>query len=460
MDIRALRLAVRGTVVARGDAHYETVRAGLLWNGRKPDRFPEIVVKAKDAADVQAAVRFAAAHGRRISVRGGGHHWSGVALQDGIVIDLAEMNALRIDTEAQIAFAQPTVTNGRLAAALAGHGLAFPAGHCASVPLSGYLLGGGLGWNSGAWGIACHNVESVDVVLADGSLVTASASENADIFWAARGAGPAFFGVVTEYRLRLHRLPEAIRTSLWTYRPDRVEEVEDWMSRSMRRVPRNVEFTAVMSSAPPPLAGRSEKVIAAVATIFADTEEEAQDTLAIIAAGAPDKALDVQLALPTPFEVLYQIIGQFFPEGARFAADTNWTDDPAMLMKRLAGSVAIAPSPESFALALVLPPFDPDIMPEGAFSRIGPVFSCAYAVWRDAGADRENLDWLRNTSDRLAPVSRGHYVGEADLDRPERSQGSYSDAAFERLEGLRRRFDPAGRFHPPGLGDQPLRKAC
>lgn len=457
MDMRALRLRIRGDVVTRDDAGYEAVRAGLLWNGRKPDRFPEMVVRAKDAADVQAAVRFAAAHGKRVSVRGGGHHWSGLALQDCIVIDLAGVDALVIDPVARTAQAEPGVRNGRLTEALAEHGLAFPAGHCASVPLSGYLLGGGFGWNSGAWGVACHNVESVEVVLADGSLVTASLTENADIFWAARGAGPEFFGVVVAYRLRLHLLPQTIRTSLWTYRPDRVEAVEDWMSRTMRQVRRNVEFTAVMASAPPPLAEQTEKSLTAVATIFAETEEEAEETLAIISAGAPDGVLDIQLSLPTPFAVLYQIIGQFFPEGRRFAADSNWSDGPAMLMKRLAEAVEIAPSAESFALAVVLPPFDPDLMPPGAFSMIGRAFSCAYAVWRDAGEDDANFAWLRNASDRLAPVSLGHYVGEADLDRAERIRSSFSPAALERLRELQRRFDPTGRFHR--LAAQPFLKA-
>lgn len=456
MDMRALRLRIRGDVVTRDDAGYEAVRTGLSWNGRKPDRLPEIIVKAKDAGDVQAAVRFAAAHGKRISVRGGGHHWSGVAVQDCIVIDLAGMDALVIDPETRTARAEPGVRNGRLSEALAGHGLAFPAGHCASVPLSGYLLGGGLGWNSGAWGVACHNVESVEVVLADGALVTASATDNPDIFWAARGAGPEFFGVVVAYRLRLHPLPRAIRTSLWVYQPDRVEAVEAWMSRTMLQVPRNVEFTAVMASAPPPLAGRTDKTLTAVATIFADTEEEAQETLAIIKAGAPDAALDRQLSLPTPFAVLYQIIGQFFPEGGRFAADSNWSDDPALLMKGLAEAVEIAPSAESFALAVIMPPLDPDLMPPGAFSMAGPAFSCAYAVWRDAGQDDANVTWLRNASDRLSPVSLGHYVGEADLDRSERMTNSFAPAAFERLRELQHRYDPSGRFHR--LAAQPLLK--
>jgi hypothetical protein len=100
-----------------------------------------------------------------------------------------------------------------LARALAAHGLAFPVGHCSTVPLGGYLLGGGFGWNAGAWGVACHAVEGVEVVTADGGIRRASGAEEPDIFWAARGAGPAFFGVVTRYRLRLRPLPRAITTA-------------------------------------------------------------------------------------------------------------------------------------------------------------------------------------------------------------------------------------------------------
>src|SRR5437868_13097440 len=155
MDMRALRLRIRGDVVIRDDADYEAVRTGLVWNGRKPDRFPDIIVKAKDAGDMQAAVRFAAAHGTRVCVRAGGHHWSGLAVQDGIVIELAAMDALVIDPEARTARAEPGMRNGRLTEALAEHGLAFPASHCASVPLSCYLLCGAFGWNMGAWCVVC-----------------------------------------------------------------------------------------------------------------------------------------------------------------------------------------------------------------------------------------------------------------------------------------------------------------
>jgi FAD/FMN-containing dehydrogenase len=459
MNINALKKAVRGTVTTREDAGYEAVRAGLLWNARKSERFPEIIVKAMDATDVQEAVRFAAATGRRVSVRGGGHHFSTIALQECVVIDLSEMNALQVCAERRVARAQPAVTNGRLAAALTKEGLAFPTGHCASVPLSGYLLGGGFGWNAGAWGIACHNVESVDVVLADGSLVTASDKENADVFWAARGAGPEFFGVVTEYRLRLHELPRAIRTSVWVYPIGEVDAVEDWMSRTMRIVPRNVEFTAVFSSAPPPLAGKAAKTISAVATIFAHTEEQARATLAQIATGAPEGAIDVQLGMETPFDVLYLIMGQFFLEGRRYAADNNWSADPAGQMAIMADAVEVAPSAESFALGLVLPPPDGTAMPDAAFSMVGPAFGCTYAIWQDETQDQANLAWLRMASQKTAPISLGHYVGEADLDLADRSRRSFAPDVFERLRRLQRKYDPASLFHRPGLAALPLRKA-
>ncbi|MBO6717294.1 MAG: FAD-binding oxidoreductase [Rhizobiaceae bacterium] len=461
MNIQELKDAVRGTVKTRNDADYETVRTGLLWNGRKPGRFPEVVVRAADAADVQAAVRFAAANGKRVSARGSGHHFSTISLQDCVVIDLSAMNALEIDVETRTARVQPTVTNGRLAHELGEAGLAFPTGHCASVAVSGYLLGGGFGWNAGTWGIACHNVEGVDVVLADGSLVSASETQNPEIFWAARGAGPEFFGVVTEYRLRLHELPRAIRTSVWVYPLDEVASVERWMSATMGMVPGNVEFSAVFSSAPPPLAGQAVKKVTAIATVFAHTEEEAHATFEKIAAGAPANALDVQPEMDTPFEVLYLIMDQSFPQGRRYAADTNWTADPARQMAIMADAIRNAPSPYSTALGVILPPppENAESMPDTAFSMVGPSFGCTYAIWEDAADDQANLAWMRGTSKRIAPISLGHYIGEADLDLVERSRRSFAPLAYERIQRLQRKYDPTAMFHRPGLELEPFRKA-
>ena len=147
-------------------------------------------MRAACVEDVQATVRYAARHGLKVSPRGSGHNFSGIALQDGIVLDLGALDRIAIDAEARIAEVEPAAKNGVLAAALTAHGLAFPVGHCHTVAMSGYLLGGGFGWNSGAWGLACHNVEAVEVVMADGRLIRASAVEHPDVFWAVRGGGP------------------------------------------------------------------------------------------------------------------------------------------------------------------------------------------------------------------------------------------------------------------------------
>lgn len=459
MNIQTLRKSISGSITTQADVEYDSVRRDLVWNGRKPHRYPEIIVKAKTAADVQAAVKFAAATGRRVSPRGGGHQFTGVALQNSVVIDLSAMNALEIDVETKTARAQPTVTNGKLAAALGDAGLAFPTGHCASVPLSGYLLGGGFGWNAGSWGIACHNVLSVQVVLADGSLVEASETENPEIFWAVRGAGPEFFGIVTEYRIRVFDLPKTIRTSVWTYDIDMIGAVEGWMSLTMKTAPRNVEFTAHMWSARGPQEGAPGKTVSAIATIFADSEEEAAATLALIETGAPAGALDVQLAMETPFEVLYLIVGQSYPEGWRYAVDTNWSTSPSGLLKGLAEAVKAAPSAQSYAIGVVLPPMDGKAMPDAAFSMAGPVFGCTYSIWQDEKADDENIGWMRKTSASLAPIAIGHYVGEADLDLPGRLEGCYAPQVLEKLRRLQAKYDPEGVFKRRFAKAQPLRLA-
>lgn len=454
-----LKQIVRGTVITRWDAGFEAARGGLLFNRRSPDRSPEIIVRAADVADVQTVVRFAARQGLRVSPRGSGHNFSGIALQDDIVLDLGALDRIVVDPVARLAEVGPAAKNGVLAEKLAGHGLAFPVGHCHTVSLSGYLLGGGFGWNSGAWGLACHNVEAAEVVMPDGRLIRASADENPDVFWALRGAGPAFFGVVVRYWLRLHHLPQAITTSLWFYPIERAGEVEAWISRAMAGAPSNVEFSAQMS-APPPFLPGAGKIVAGIATVFADSEAEARLTLAEIAELAPGDALAAERNLPMDFKGLYEATAVAFYAGERYAVDTSWSSDAGTLFQGLAEAIAAAPSPNSFALGVVLPPAAAASgLPDAAFSMAGPAFGAAYAIWKDPDEDAANIGWLRATEDRLAPVTLGHYVGEADLERPGHLRACFSPEAWERLKQLRAEHDPRGIFTRALPGDRPKRLA-
>lgn len=448
MNFDDLKRSISGDVVTRDEAHYAATRNALVWNGRKPQRYPDAIVRVASVADVQAAVRFAAAAGLRVSARGAGHQFSGIAVQEGVVLDLAALNHIEVDTDQMIASVGPTARNGDAARVFGEHGLAFPLGHCASVPLSGYLLGGGFGWNSGQWGVACFNVMSVDVVLADGQVHRASETENPDIFWAVRGGGPEFFGVVVAYRLKLRPLPQAITTSVFTYRIEDAPQVERWMHETMKVVPANVEFSFMASSAPPPLADTASKVATGIATVFADTQDEATTILTKVASLAPAGALDIQQFIPTPFDVLYAIIGQFFPEGHRYAVDTFWSgQNNDGVLAKVGTETAKAPSPRSFSLGVVLPPSALEQpMPDVAFSMAGPVFVASYSIWDDPTADDVNHTWLRDLAKVMAPTTIGAYVGEADLDRPARLAQSYAPDAWAKLQMLQTKYDPKGTF--------------
>lgn len=447
MNIQELKRGLRGAAIEIFDPASRQVCDDLVWNGRKPQLQPRYVVRAAEAADVARAMAFAAANGLSVSPRGGGHNFTGIALKGEVVIDVSALDHLQIDVRAGTALVGPGVTNERLAAALARHGFAFPVGHCATVPVSGYLLGGGIGWNAGEWGIACFSVVGVDVVLADGRLVHADDEHHPDILWAARGAGPEFFGVVTGYKVRLFEAPKAILSSVHVYAPGDAAAVGEWAERAMRHAPANLEFT-VKVSAPPPEANAPEGafVLAVIATAFAASEAQARAILDRLFADAPATAMERMDAMPTPFDVLYQLTSVSTPKGKRYAVDTLWSDASfARILESMVAGYAHRPSPHSFALVALRSP-NSKAPGDAAFSRIGEVFASVYTIWDREADDAGNMSWLRRTMGAIEPVATGTYVGESDLERADRPVSIHSPAVVARLAALRRLHDPHGRF--------------
>ena len=166
-----------GRLLLRGEPGYEQARVGRIFNARRPDRFPAAVLLAADDHDVIEGVRLAAERGWTVSVRSGGHSWAAWSLRDdALLIDLGGMRDISYSPATGVVAARPAVPGGlELAPFLARRGRAFPAGHCASVGLGGYLLQGGQGWNGRSRGWACQSVTGLDVVTADGRLVHADA---------------------------------------------------------------------------------------------------------------------------------------------------------------------------------------------------------------------------------------------------------------------------------------------
>src|SRR5689334_21154144 len=193
-------------VVWQGDPAFDEAVYGRIFNARRPDRVPAAVALPRSDDDVIAAVQLAREWGLKIAVRSGGHSWAAWSVRDGaLLIDMGRMRSIEYDADTGIAVVNPAVQGGHeLTPFLDAHGRMFPGGHCASVGIGGFLLQGGQGWNSRYYGWGCESVVGIDVVTADGRPVHADEHENSDLLWAARGAGPGFFGVVTRFHLQTY----------------------------------------------------------------------------------------------------------------------------------------------------------------------------------------------------------------------------------------------------------------
>src|SRR3954454_22401006 len=200
-NIASLRQALRGSVIQKDDPGY--VEACELYNGMI-DKRPSVIARCTDVADVIATVQFARENGHLLAVRGGGHNGPGLgSCDDGVVIDLAPMKGVRVDPEARRVRVGPGCTQGDMDHATHIFGLAVPAGIVSTTGVGGLTLGGGSGCLTRKYGLTIDNLVEADVVLADGSCVTANATQNEDLFWGLRGGG-GNFGIVTSFVFRAH----------------------------------------------------------------------------------------------------------------------------------------------------------------------------------------------------------------------------------------------------------------
>jgi len=442
-------------IVWRGEAGYEELRRRLVWNARLPGRYPAAIVRAHDRDEVVAAVARAREVGLRVALRSGGHSWYAAALRDGaVLLDLSGLHDLSIDAAAGLMTVGPGLTSGALSAALAERGLGFPVGHCRDVGLGGYLLAGGLGWNGGAWGPACHSVVAVEAVTAGGETIVADESHHADLLWAARGAGPGFFAAVTSFRARVFAAPGCTAMSSFAYPQAMLGEVASWVAELAPTLDRRLELTLFLGAAPASLgalgiaAGEPVVVVAAVA--FGAARDECDDLLAPFERGIGRHGLlESEARRETPQHVLYEAAGARLPAGRQYAVDCLFSDArPERVLEALGAALGAAPSASSWILVTVAPAQPPAVpAAPAAFAPLGRLSASLYAVWDDPACATVNLAWLRETVCALEPLTAGSYAGEADLvGRPGAAAGCYRPAAWRRLHAVRERYDPDRLF--------------
>ncbi|MGN6106136.1 MAG: FAD-binding oxidoreductase [Kofleriaceae bacterium] len=445
--IDELARALRGGVIRPTDASYDEARR--VYNGMI-DRHPALIARCDDVADVIAAVRFGVREDLPIAVRGGGHNAGGLGVcDDGLVIDLGGLRGVRVDPAARVAYVDGGCLLRDVDHATHAFGLAVPAGFLSTTGIAGLLLGGGTGHLTRKYGLTIDSLRAADVVLADGSLVHASADEHEDLFWALRGGG-GNFGVVTSFELALHPVDMVLAgPTLWPL--DRTVEVVQWYRELiLEKAPEDLNgflaFMTVPPVAPFPPEIHGQKMCAVV-WCWTGPHDQAAPMLQAIQAMRP-AMFGIQ---PMPFPVLQTMFDGLYPPGLQW----YWRADFVEQIPDAAIDVHL-----EYARQLPTPYSAIHLYPSnGAAQRVdrhATAYSYREANWNqvivgvdpDPAKRGEIIRWTRAYWDALHPYSLGGaYVNFLmDDEGADRTRATYRDN-YPRLVAVKRVYDPENRFH-------------
>ena len=448
--ISSLRSRIRGDVVEAADGEYDERRR--VWNGNI-DRRPLAVARCVDEADVAEAVRFATDQRLEVAVRGGAHSMSGASVvDDGIVIDLSQMNQVHVDPGTRRARVAGGALLSDLDAATQAHGLAVPAGLVSHTGVGGLTLGGGMGWLTRMGGLSIDNLLSARVVTADGETRVASPSENADLFWAIRGGG-GNFGVVTEFEFTLREAGPMVHFGMRFWSLDQGADALRHARDVISTLPDDVNVLVGGLNAPPapfvPEQHQLQPGYAAIVVGFGSAESHAE---VLDALGDVPGLFD--FSSPMPYVELQKMLDEanawgFHCYDKGCYVETLSDDVIDIVTEHLPNKT----SPLSLVLFYRL---------DGAFSRVeedATAFSGGrsprYAVFvigvcpapEMLGPERA---WVRSMADALRPVSvdDGVYVnGTTDFDAASPVKAAYGREKYDRLVAIKTKYDPHNVFH-------------
>jgi FAD/FMN-containing dehydrogenase len=447
-ELDKLDEAFRGERLVSTSPGYETARR--IWNGAV-DRYPACIARCTGPADVVAAVRFAREHELLVAVRSGGHGVGGHAVCDGgLVIDLSPMKGIRVDPRARTARAQAGVLWGELDRETQLHGLATVGGIVTHTGIAGLTLGGGIGWLTRKYGATVDNLLSVDLVTADGDLLTASLDENPDLFWGLRGGG-GNFGIATSFEYRLHPVGPIVLAGSVFHRLEDAPEVLRFYRRFAAAAPDELTTIFELSVAQP------------LPFLPADVHGKPIVWIGACYAGAAGEGVRVvrplkefgnpiaDLLEPKPYLDLQSSFDPFVPHGwHRYWKSVelpSLTDDA---IDTLVEHAASQTSPKSYCIVFQL---------GGKLSRVGrhdtafaqrdAAFNVnVNAVWTstDTGAER-HVQWARDFFAALQPHARDRvYLNFLGDEGPDRVRQAYGPATYDRLAELKAQYDPHNFF--------------
>ena len=434
-----------GTVLEDGDAGFEEARE--IFNAMI-DRRPSVIAQCQSVADVQAAIAHARANGLEIAIRSGGHSVAGASLSDGgLVVDMRHMNAVEVDPEARTATVAGGATWSSFDQATQPHGLMAPGGRVSTTGVAGLTLGGGSTWLERKFGFACDNLLEVELVTADGRVVTAGEDSNPELFWALHGGG-GNFGVATRLVFRLHQLPAAsLALLLWPV--ERGEEIaRTYRDLADDGMPEEVGGGVAFITGPPEEFVPEHlqvQLTAGVICIYAGTEAEMREALAPILALKPEAELIAEM----PYAEIQCAIDD--PPGFRnyWSAEhlTGFPDEAVSLFCRRAQDMVV-PSPSQhiafpWGAAVARGAEDWPLPHRSATWCVHPL-----GLWERPEDDEQAIAWARGICADVRPWATGdvylNFVGDEGEDRV---RAGYGEENYARLAAVKAEFDPDNVFH-------------
>ena len=438
-----------GSFWLKGQEGFEEAAMGRVFNGRRPkasERRPEAVLYPESDDDLKLAVKLAKENKWSLAMRSGGHSWAAWSVQNGtMLIDMSRLQDKTYDEATGIASARPAIKGGEvLDAFLETKGRYFNGGHCPTVAIGGFLLQGGQGYCARGLGWAAEYVVAVEVLTAEGEIVRCDANQNSDLYWAARGAGPSFPGIVTRFHLQTRPRYKAPHENIQVYELEDFKNVMKWIYEIHDDLDDHIELV-VVSASPLDENGKPGKRIFVVDTLaLVDSAEDAKRVLAPMDKNPYlHKALHHISCGPTSMTERKRQQVESNPEGARYFVDNIWVEGETQeIVDKIAPLFTDIPEPQGFTIWFSMGPIRE--LPDMAFSMQSPGYVATYLVSENEENDEVNRAWLNGAMAGAQSVTKGQYLGDSDMTN--RQLKFMADDNFARLQQIIKDRDPNNLF--------------
>jgi FAD/FMN-containing dehydrogenase len=445
--VEQLRSNLHGPLLTPDSPAYDEART--IWNAMI-DRRPALIARCTSAADVALVVRFAREHNLVLAVRGGGHNIAGNATcEGGLLIDLSQMRAVRVDQDARTAQVEGGATLADFDRETQAFGLATPLGINSTTGVAGLTLGGGFGWLSRRLGLTIDNLLSAEVVTATGDIVRASSDVNPDLFWAIRGGG-GNFGVVTSFEFRLHPVGPEVLSGLVVHPLDAAGDVLRFYRDFLPTTPDEFVCWFVMRKAPPlpflPTEWHGKEILA-LAMCYSGSSLAEGERVAAPLRGFGKPIADV--VAPHPYTAWQAVMDPLLTPGFRnYWKSHDFREVSDGLIDILIAHARKLPDPNTEIAFAQL---------GGAVSRVpndatayghrdGQFVLNVHGRWQDRGKDSACIGWARDLFNATAPFATGNvYVNFLTQDEEDRVRAAYG-RNYDRLSKLKNKYDPGNLF--------------